>query len=72
MTPQRFKEIRKAHRLTLDETCTLLGISDRSTITRYAAGTRAISGPVARLMELFDMGVIDREGRPARWRTFTA
>lgn len=58
MTPATFKSIRERAGLTQSGLAAILRISDIRTIRKWEAGERAISGPVALLMELLDAGKI--------------
>jgi len=52
MTPERFREIRTALRMTADEMAATLRLEGGRAIRRYEAGDRAIPGPVAALMDV--------------------
>lgn len=56
MTPADFRRIRKAAGLTIAGLARVLRVSDEKTIRRYEAGERALSGPVAIIMEMMDAG----------------
>lgn len=58
MTPETFKSIRKRVGLTQPGVAAFLRISDIRSVRKWETGERAISGPVAKLMELLDAGVI--------------
>jgi len=56
VTPERFKAIRKEAGLTQADLAERLRISDLRTIRKWEAGERAVSGPVALLMEMLAEG----------------
>jgi len=58
MTPTTFKAIRERAGLTQDQLACLLRLSDSRSIRRYEDGSRAVSGPVAILMELLDQRLL--------------
>ncbi len=63
MTPAQFKAIRERAGLTQSGLAAFLRISDLRSVRRWERGERAISGPVAYLMELLDAGVIAPDDR---------
>lgn len=56
MTPEDFKAIRQRLGLSLNELAGALGLSDKRTVDEIERGKRACSGPVAKLMRLWDAG----------------
>jgi DNA-binding transcriptional regulator YiaG len=58
MTPEKFKEIRKAAGMTQAQLAAYLRLSDGRTVRRYestsGSGSRPVSGPVSRLMEMLE------------------
>ena len=58
MTPEEFEAIQRKIKLTDSGMAAELRLADDRQIRRYRAGDRKISGPVARLMELFRDGTI--------------
>lgn len=57
MTTTQFIKIRKQAGLSLGQLSRIIRVDPRS-IRRYEDGTRSISGPVAKLMELIAQGII--------------
>jgi len=58
MDKNQFKAIRERAGLTQTGLAAFLRIEDIRSVRRWEKGDRAISGPVAYLMELLDAGVI--------------
>lgn len=58
MTPTQFIKIRKQAGLSLGQLSDIIRVDPRS-IRRYEDGTREISGPVSKLMELIQQGIIN-------------
>ena len=56
MTPQEFKRIRSDLDLSQQEMADKLGIGSSRAIRYYESGQRPISGPVAVLMGMYEMG----------------
>lgn len=52
MSPERFREIRMALGLTQDDLVLVLGVSEKSVISRYENGERRPSKLVSALMEI--------------------
>ena len=61
MTPTEFRKIREAAGLSVDQLASVLRLASGRSVRRYEDGSREISGPIARLMELLDAGTIGRE-----------
>jgi transcriptional regulator with XRE-family HTH domain len=51
MTPTQFKDSRKALGLSLNEMAGALGLKTSRAIRQFERGDRAVSGPVAKLVE---------------------
>lgn len=56
MTPNEFKAIRERAGLSVDQLARVLRLAEGRSIRRYEDGSRAISGPISMLMEMFDAG----------------
>jgi len=56
MTPETFKAIQLASGMSDRQLAAFLRIEDLGTIRRYKRGVRAVSGPVAKLMEMLTTG----------------
>ena len=52
MKPDRFREIREGLMLTQDEIAEVLGVADKTVISRYEAGNRSPSKLMASVMEI--------------------
>lgn len=52
MSPERFKEIRLRLDLTQEEAAQILGVADKTVISRYEAGGRKPSNLMAAIMEI--------------------
>ena len=61
MTPREFKTIRLALGQSAARMARLLGVTAGRTVFHWEAGERAIPGPVAKLMRLLDLNVIQPE-----------
>lgn len=57
MTPTQFIKIRKQAGLSLGQLSDIIRVDPRS-IRRYEDGTREISGPVSKLMDLIKKGFL--------------
>ncbi|GAB3282791.1 hypothetical protein GCM10027347_59260 [Larkinella harenae] len=57
MTPAQFIKIRKQAGLSLGQLSQIIRVDPRS-IRRYEDGTREISGPVSKLIELIRDGIL--------------
>jgi DNA-binding transcriptional regulator YiaG len=62
VTRHELRAIRTKHGLSVAQLARVLRLSDRSTIHRWEAGERAVSGPASILLEMLDAGEL-----PARY-----
>lgn len=53
MTPSQFKTDRQSLNLSQSQMAEALRLSGSRSIRHYEAGSRSISGPISKLMELF-------------------
>ncbi|WP_420383654.1 helix-turn-helix domain-containing protein [Novosphingobium sp.] len=56
MSPKEFRAIRTKAGLSLDALARVLRVADKASVHRWEKGQRAISGPVAILMEQLEAG----------------